>query len=183
MPVIDYLDLPTKRIYLNAGVRAFHPVDDIYREIRTLRRTDETLRVFDVPVTAEGNVPKGGGKFTPRLAIFRNGWKIVPEDTSHTLEVAGEMITDDGQSGPSIFDTSVLSAGVNVVIQYEPPAAEVIVIEASGGGGTSASAIYDYFTDDGRQEAFQADVSLDDLRVINDGVKKASRLIPHSEDI
>jgi hypothetical protein len=100
-PVIDRLDLSTKLIYLLAGTREYHPVTDIYVEIRDIRRTDETMRVFDMPVNAFGAVPKGGGKFTPRYARFNHGWQIVPEDTDHSLYISGEQITDDGQSGPT----------------------------------------------------------------------------------
>jgi len=128
-PVIDHLDLATKHIYLLAGCREYHPVEDIYCEIRNLRRTDESKRVFDIPVTAAGAVPKGGGKFTPRYAIFNYGWKVVPENVDHSLYITGEQITDDGQSGPACIDTAVLTS--SVIIQYEPPAAEIIRDEQS----------------------------------------------------
>jgi hypothetical protein len=133
MPVIDHLDVETKRIYLASGVRSYHPVDDIYKEIRTLRAEDETLRGFDIPVIATGNVPKGGGKFTPRLAIFQLGWKVVPDDTSHVLEITGEQITDDGESGPAAIDFEPLTEGVKIVVNYQPPDSEVIVVSPPGG--------------------------------------------------
>lgn len=125
-PVIDHLDLSTKHIYLAAGVREYHPVTDIYCEIRNLRRTNESYRIFDTPVTAFGGVPKGGGKYTSRYAQFNHGWKIVPEDISHDLLVTGEQITDDGQSGKACVDLTVLSPGINIFIQYEPPASELV---------------------------------------------------------
>ena len=128
-PVIDYLDLSTKLIYLLPGVTEYHPVEDIYVEVRRIRRTDETMRVFDIPVIAEGAVPKGGGKYTPRYAIFNHGWKIRPNDVDHTLFITGEQITDDGQSGPACIDTTNLSS--SIIIQYEPPAAEIIRDEDS----------------------------------------------------
>lgn len=133
MPVIGTVDTSTKRIHLATGVRSYHPVDDLYKELRALRRTDETLRPFDMPLVASGNVAKGGGKFTPRLVTFRDGWKVVPEDVSHTLNVTGEQITDDGQSGPAAIDFTPLSATSKVVVQYEPPSAEII---ATGSGVT-----------------------------------------------
>lgn len=132
MAVIDHLDVATRRIYLANGVREFHPVDDIYKEIRTLRRLVEEYRGCDTPVVASGNVPKGGGKFTPRFAIFRDGWKIVPEDTSHVLYVSGEQITDTGEAGPACFDLTPLSPSSKVIIHYEPPSAEIIETGVSG---------------------------------------------------
>lgn len=128
-PTIDYLDLASKRIYLLAGIREYHPVDDIYKEIRNIRRLDETMRVFNMPVIAEGAVPKGGGKFTPRYAVFNDGWQIRPEDVEQTLNIVGEQITDDGQSGPACIDTTELVS--SIIIQYTPPAAEIIRDEES----------------------------------------------------
>ena len=103
---IDHLDFANKRIYLNAGTTTYHPVDDIYKEIRYIRSHDFSLRNMRMPVTAEGAIPKGGGKFTPRLAIFRYGWRIVPQNSTHSLYISGEQITDDGQSGPCLLYTS-----------------------------------------------------------------------------
>jgi len=125
-PVIDFLDLSTKHIHLLSGCREYHPVEDIYCEVRNIRRLDESMRVFDIPVVAEGAVPKGGGKFTPRYAIFNHGWRVVPEDISHDLYISGEQITDDGQSGKACLDLLDLSPGTNIFVHYEPPAAEII---------------------------------------------------------
>lgn len=129
-PTIDHLDLATKHIYLLTDCREYHPVDDIYREIRNLRRTNESLRVFDIPVKAFGAVPKGGGKFTPRYVVFYDGWTIVPEDISHSLYISGEQLTSGGESGPACLDLTVLSSGVNLIVHYEPPSAELIKAEA-----------------------------------------------------
>lgn len=137
MPVIDYLDTANKLIYLAVGVRSYHPVTDIYHEVRELRRTNDALRWFQVPVTAAGNVPKGGGKATPRYALFHHGWRVVPEDTSHILEITGEQLTAEGGAGPECMDLTPLSATSKVIIQYEPPAAEVIEV---GGGGSYPTA-------------------------------------------
>jgi hypothetical protein len=130
-PVIERFDLLEKEIYLKVGVRAYHPVEDIYTEVRNLRRNDESLRVFDMPVKAFGNIPKGGGKFTPRYAVFYNGWKVVPEDITHSLTVTGEQITDDGQSGEACIYLGDMSIGNSVFIQYYPPSAEIVRDEVS----------------------------------------------------
>jgi hypothetical protein len=135
-PVIGNVDPILKRIFLAPGVTSYHPVTDIYTEIRNIRRTDDSHRWYKIPVTAAGNVPKGGGKFTPRYAIFNYGWRVVPDDVTHVLYVTGEQITDDGQAGPAVMDTSSLSPGVNVTIQYEPPAAEIIQVSTGSGLST-----------------------------------------------
>jgi len=94
-------------------------------------------------VTAEGNKPKGGGKFTARYAIFNNGYRVVPQNVTHSLYVSGEQITDDGQSGPDCMDTSLLSAGTNVTIHYEPPASELVTVNTSGGSTFTLEQIAD----------------------------------------
>ena len=130
---IDHLDFLNKRIYLKLGTSTYHPVDDLYKEVRYIRSKDFSLRNMRMPITAEGAISKGGGKFTPRLAILRYGWRIVPQNVTHALYISGEQITDDGQSGPSCMDTALLDAGVSVTIHYEPATAEMLT---SAGGST-----------------------------------------------
>lgn len=117
-----------KIIYLKSGVTVYHPTDDIYPEVRFHRRYDESLRVLDIPVVAEGNIAKGGGKFTARLAIFNDGWRIAPADETHVLGVTGEQITDDGQAGTAVMDMTRLSDGITVSVEYTPPDTEIITI-------------------------------------------------------
>jgi len=130
VPVIANMDVTARRLYLLQGVEVYHPVEDIYMEIRNLRKTDESKRVVSMPVSAFGNISKGSGKYTPRYARFNNGWKVIPFDEpssglpSGGIYVSGEQITDDGQSGPACMDMSGL---VNsVILHYEPPAAEIV---------------------------------------------------------
>lgn len=130
VPVIDHIDPAIKRIFLKAGVERYHPVTDIYTEIRNLRRTNEALRPYDMPVTAEGNKPKGGGKFTSRYSIFNHGWRVVPTTGLPNLYVDGEQITDDGQSGPECIDFSLLPPGTSITVNYEPPASELVRADA-----------------------------------------------------
>ena len=136
MPVIDYIDGPNRDIYLHADTvgASVHPID-IYTEMRILRRTDESLRKYDVFLTAKGKDEKGGGKYTERYVICMNGTRIVPYDTSHTLTITGVIITDDGQEGIACFDRTPLNPATIVDINYVPP--QVEVIEVSSGSGLS----------------------------------------------
>lgn len=136
MAVIANIDGPNRLIYLHADTQnaEVHPVD-IYKEMRTFRRTDENLRKYDLFLKAEGYVPKGGGKFTPILVTCLLGTRIVPYDATHELTITGEIITDEGTSGVACFDRSGLTPGVVVDINYVPPQVEVIEI-VSGSGVT-----------------------------------------------
>ena len=126
-----------RRIYLHVDTvgASVHPID-IYKEMRTLRSSDETLREFDVFMSAFGNVSKGGGKFTERY-VRLNDCVIVPYDTSHILTITGTLINDSGQEGILVFDKSPLSATTSVDIAYVPP--QVEVIEVSSGSGLDAA--------------------------------------------
>ncbi len=139
-PVIDHLEPTSKRIYLAAGVRTYHPVTDIYAEIRNLRRTNDDLRKYILPCTAAGNIPKGGGKFTPRYITLHNGWRIVPEDISHTLTIIGEQLTIEGGAGAACMDLTSLSASSKVAIEYAPSEAEIIIVTTESSGLTPEQA-------------------------------------------
>lgn len=127
-PVIDFIDAPARRIYLLAGVTEYHPVDDIYAEVRRLRRDNELLRAFDVFVTAGGNLPKNqaGTSRTPRFAIFNNCKVVISGDTF----ISGEQLFADSEglligSGKDCIDRALSASGAYA--DYAPPEAEVIV--------------------------------------------------------
>jgi hypothetical protein len=134
MAVIDSIDGVNRRIYLSASTQGndVHPID-IYKEMRALRKTDESLRKYKVFLKAFGNVDKGGGKATERYVRCEHGTKIVPYDDSHVITVTGTIITDDGQEGVDCFDKSGLSPTTSIDINYIPPQVEVITISSGSG--------------------------------------------------
>ena len=137
MPLIDNIDGPNRRIYLGIDSVGVEVVPmDIYTEMRALRRTDENLRKFDLFLSGEGKVDKGGGSFTERYVKCLLGTRIVPYDGDHTLVIVSGIITDDGQQGIACFDRSLLTPGTLVDIDYQPPQVEVIEIVTGGGVGT-----------------------------------------------
>lgn len=142
MAIISSIDPINRRIYLSSDTVGvdFHPMD-MYKEMRTLRATNESLRPYDVFLRAFGNVAKGGGKFTERYVRCEGGTRIVPFDTDQDLTVIGTVITDDGQEGVACFDRLPLSASTNVNINYIPP--QVEVIEVNTGSGVSPQDIID----------------------------------------
>ena len=142
MAVIDTIDGPNRLIYLHADTQdaEVHPID-IYKEMRTFRRTDEDLRKFDVYLSASGNVSKGGGKFTPRLVTCLNGTRIVPYDATHEITITGEIITDEGTSGIDCFDKTPLSTGTEIDINYVPQ--QVEIIEVSVGSAVTPQDVID----------------------------------------
>tara|TARA_R110000851_G_scaffold12997_5_gene44706 strand:- start:13476 stop:14231 length:756 start_codon:yes stop_codon:yes gene_type:complete len=134
MTIIASINGATRRIYLHPDTvgASLHPVD-LYKEYRTLRRLDETLRVWSPLLSYTGNVPKSAGTGTERYMTLLSGARIVPFGTSHSLTIVGTIITDTGQEGIVCFDRSSLSSGVDVDINYVPPQVEVITVSVGSG--------------------------------------------------
>lgn len=133
MAIVDSVDGESRRIFLHSdsvGVD-LHPID-IYKEVRALRRTDESLRKFDNFLEAKGNDPKGSGKFTERYVVCLDGTRIIPYDTTQVLNVIGTVITDDEQEGVACFDRTGLTITSRVDINYVPPQVEVIEVNTAG---------------------------------------------------
>lgn len=135
--MIDHIDGTNRLIYLDASTvnASIHPID-IYKEVRAMRKSDESLRGFKSFIRANGNVSKGGGKYTERYVTLLDGTLIVPFDISNVLTITGTIITDDGKEGVYCFNRLPLTTGVQVDIQYIPPQVEVITI--IGGSGLSS---------------------------------------------
>ena len=128
-PVIQSIDGSARRIYLKQGVSDFYPIEDIYHEYRALRRTDESLRVWEPLLKAEGNIAKGGGAFTPRYVVLLLGTKLVPFDEPLQVNQLGDMITDNPDVDSSLYDISGLTGPKPIFIK--PSEAETIQLNSS----------------------------------------------------
>ena len=129
MAVVASWDGATRRIYLAQGVTTFHPIEDIYREYRTWRRTVDAARQWEPFMVAVGNEDKGGGKATPRFLRLLDDddigqCKIVPYDEAITIDVTGELLTED-LTDP--FDYS--SQTTPTIVRYAPADAEIVYVE------------------------------------------------------
>lgn len=128
-PVVETWDGANRRIYLKQGVSQFFPIEDIYHEYRNQRRLDENLRKFEPLLRAEGNVPKGGGAFTPRYVVLLDGTKIVPYDEALQLNQLGDMITDDPDTDATLYDISGLTTAKPIFIT--PSESETIQLNSA----------------------------------------------------
>jgi len=125
---VDRLDITNKIVFIKDDVVLFHPVDDMYSEVRSIRRVDESVRKMDNPVSSQGNEP-AGANFTPRRAVLNNGWRIGIEFASNwTLSIIGEMISDDGFAGAQLVKLDFMPAGISALVNYTPPSSEVITV-------------------------------------------------------
>lgn len=128
-PKILSIDGVARRVYLKQGVSDFYPIEDIYHEYRNRRRLDtDGLRRYNPLLRAEGNVPKGGGAFTPRYVVLLEGTKIVPFDESLQINQLGDMITDNPDVDATLYDISSLTTAKTIFIS--PSEAEVIQLNS-----------------------------------------------------
>ena len=168
----------TKTIQVNAGVTSLDVQTEVYSAwIRWFERIENTQYLPAMRFTGLDPIPGGqtGGTF-----FTINGWKVVYDP--RVVAISGILYSDD-YSPPYYFTdgSPVLPATVSGIslsssstpIDYDQLAAAVAAQFAEPGMTTAGIAT-----------AVSSDVTLDGkLTVINTGVQKASKLIPHNTDI
>jgi len=135
-PVIDFIDGPARRIHLLSGVTEWHPVDDIYFEVKNRRQFDESIRGFDMFCDALPLIETGEGSTTGRGLVLLLGTRITPFDEDTFQDITGALLSDVGLSGTDLIDTTPLTPGRTVKLNYEPPPGTEVV---NGGGVSSDS--------------------------------------------
>jgi len=129
MSVVASVDYDMKRIYLSSStVGVSLDTLDIYREVRSLRRTNESHRKYKPMVLSGGNIQKTQSTFTQPYVILMYGCRIVPYNVSQHLRVIRETFTDDGFAGRDCFDRLPLSPTVEVDIDYDIDKVEIRTI-------------------------------------------------------
>jgi hypothetical protein len=161
---------------VNYGSVSLDVQRDLYSEWKRWVQEDDNAKFLQAFSTT------GGDPISPTISVgsyffLENDWKIYPNEEDHRLVLNGNLYTRD-DSSPFLG-----VPGFSIVTETRNSSLTQTVTS----GGSSREDIYEYFTTDGREEPFKADTSLlgtkDDLEVINRGVKKASKLIPHNEDL
>lgn len=130
--VVD-VDYVAKRIYLHLDtVTLGFDCIAAYFEINAIILANLTgEQNYQHMLAAEGNIPKGGGVFTPRYALSDTEWRYVPYDgVSHTLGLITEPVSVDGVSGRDVFDRSSLTLLVEIDELYE----KIEIREVNTGG-------------------------------------------------
>jgi hypothetical protein len=134
MALVASVDYPNRLIYLSAETAgAVLDTIDVYKEVRTLRRTTEAHRKFKPIVVAGGNVEKiAGTTYTPSYVQLLYGARIIPYDASHRITLVRDTFTDDGFAGRDCFDRSSLTAGVEVDIDVQVDKIEIVKVVTGG---------------------------------------------------
>lgn len=149
---------------------------DLYSAWKEWVATDNNAKYLQAFSTTGGD-PISNTISVGSYFFLENGWKIRPMELNHRLILNGNLFTrDDSSPFLNVSGYSVLTETRNSSITQT-------VNTGGGSGGDTKQDIYNYFTTSDRQNAFKADVSRSDLEVINEGIKKASLLIPHTENL
>jgi len=168
----------TKIIQVNSGVTALDVQTELYSAwIRWFERIENTQYLPAMRFTGLDPIPGGqtGGTF-----FTINGWKVVYDP--RIVAISGILYSDDYSTpyyftdGSPVFPATVSGISLSsssTPIDYNQLAAAVAAQFAEPGMTTSgiATAVASNATLDGK------------LTTINEGIKKSSKLIPHTTDL
>jgi hypothetical protein len=125
-------DASTQRINLSAGTVALD-VRDLYSKWKEwVQVSDNTKYLPAFSATGGDTIDAGAGTSIPCYAFLLNGWRIKPQEASHTLAVSGGVLLVSGGGDPFVNTTGSFVVRIN----YSQPVQAVTV---STGGSTSTA--------------------------------------------
>lgn len=126
-------DGPNKRIIISAqtsmGVR------DVYSRWAEWFATGDNakyLPAFDI--VGGQTIDASAGTSVPIYAYLTNGWRVRPQESSHTLNVFDGVLLVDGGGDPFVNTLGSFVVRVN----YQQPVQAITVATGGGGGPTAA---------------------------------------------
>lgn len=135
MALVDSVDYVAKRIYLHADtIDADVDTVEVYKEVRSLRRTDESHRKFRPIIIAGGNVEKiTGSTYTAKFVQLLYGTRLVPYNGTgdHKIKLVRDTFTDDGFAGRDCFDRSENLNQVDIDVDF--PEIEIRTVAVGSG--------------------------------------------------
>ena len=124
-------DGPTKRINLSAGTTTMSVADCWSRFVDWYLTPGDNSKYLPAFSTLGGDdIDPGLGTKVPLYAFLTNGWRIKPQEASHTLSVGSGILLVDGGGDPFV-DTN---GNYVVRINYQQPVQAITV----NTGGTTA---------------------------------------------
>lgn len=123
-------DGPARRIVLSAGTTALS-VRDLWSRWVDWQAQDDHAKFLPALATIGGEpIDAAAGTRIPVYAFLRNGWRIRPQEASHTLTVGDGIVLVEGGGDPFVNPPG----GHTVRINYQQPV-QAIAFDAGGGGG------------------------------------------------
>lgn len=153
-------DGPNKLILVNQGVTEINIKEDVYSGWKEWSQFEDNLK-YDPALRGTGGDPTTGSEKTGDIFFTINSWKLRIDVTKTTVD--GTLFSDDFNTAYYDFN------GVGIFPITVSNLVRVVETQASLDNAAIAAAVV---------------AALDpSLTTINEGVKKASKLIPHSTDI
>jgi hypothetical protein len=147
-----------KVITLSSGTTSLS-VRDVWSRWVDWFLTGDNSKFLPAFVQVGGNdIDPASGTSIPIYAFLMNGWRLKPQEANHTLSVSDGILLVNGGGDPFNNTTGAYTVRIN----YQQPVQAITV--STGGGGTPINL-----------EA--------NLEIINEGVKKASLIIPHTQNL
>lgn len=124
-------DAANKLLILSSGTTTLD-VKDAYSRWKDWVQLSDNSKYVNAFVTAGGEtIDAGAGTFIPLYAFLANGWRVRPQEASHTLAVTNGILLVDGGGDPFVNTTGSYVVRVN----YQQPVQAITVSTGGGGGG------------------------------------------------
>lgn len=134
MTELASVDYPNQRVHLHADTMTAGVTIALYQEVFADWLATVAHQNYQMALDAEGYVPKTASKRTARRILLPTGWRIVPYDASHKLQLKIELLNKaDVLENIDCFDRSSLSAGTDIDIDTTSiDKVEVVTVNIGG---------------------------------------------------
>lgn len=131
-------DGPNKRINLSSGTTEMS-VRDVWSRWVDWAALSDNSKYLPAFLTVGGDdIDPVAGTKIPIYAFLLNGWRIKPQEASHTLAVTDGILLVDGGGDPFVNTTGDYVVRIN----YQQPV-QAISFSSEGGAGISADDVWD----------------------------------------
>lgn len=132
-------DGPNKLVILSTGTTSLSVRDLWSRWVDWVLTSDNSKYLPALAQVGGNDIDAGAGTKIPIYAFLQNGWRLRPQEASHTLAVSDGVLLVDGGGDPFVNTTGSFIVRIN----YQQPV-QAISFSSGGGGGASAADIWAY---------------------------------------
>jgi hypothetical protein len=127
-------DGPSKRINLTTGTVVVG-VRELWSRWVDWQAVSDNAKYLPAFAQVGGDeIDTAAGTSIPIYAFLQNGWRIKPQEASHTLTVSDGVLLVSGGGDPFVNT----AGSYNVRINYQQPVQAITVATGGGGGGLTS---------------------------------------------
>ena len=139
-------DGPNKLIILTTGTTEYD-VKDIYSRWKDWVLLSDNSKFTEAFASVGGDpIDPIAGTFIPAYTFLLNGWRVRPQEASHTLSVVNGILLVDGGGDPFV---NTLGSFVVRINYQQPVQAITVATGGGGGGGLTAAQVWSYLQANG----------------------------------